>query len=917
MTDEPLYQEEDYFAHYGILRKSGRYPWGSGGTPAERAGTFLGMVDELKKQGFTPTQIAKSFETEEYPFNTTMLRATTTMARNAKKAADVATAEKLRAKGMSPTEIGKQMGRNESSVRALLAPGARNRQDRLTTTANMLREEIAQKGIIQVGKGVENQLGVVRNHFDTAIAMLRSEGYELRNVQVDQAGTGNKTNIKVLAKPGTEYKDIVKDLGQIKLIGQHSEDGGASFTKIKPPLQVSSKRIKVNYKEDGGDQADGVIYVRPGKEDLSLGSSRYAQVRIAVDGSHYLKGMAIYRDDLPDGVDLVFNTNKARADIGSNKLDAMKKLKRQKAEGDPKDPSKWTGPVDETNPFGSIVNQITKRDSNGKEKVTSAMNLVNEEGDWEKWSKTLSSQMLSKQSRTLIKERLDATYKAKKEGLDEILALNNPAIKKKLLEKYADELDGAAVHLKAAALPRQGTQVILPLKTIKDNEVYAPNFHDGENVVLVRYPHGGIFEIPELTVNNSLREGRKVLGTQPKDAIGISHKVAARLSGADFDGDTVLVIPNPGGRIKTKSPLKDLEGFDPQSRYPGYDGMPKLTPAYKGKLMGDVSNLITDMTIKGATDTEIAAAVRHSMVVIDAEKHNLNYKQSALDNNIASLKKKYQQNERGDARGGASTIISRAKSPVHVPERRLRKASEGGSIDPVTGKKVYVNTGRSYPDPKTGRTVFRTSKVKKLEYADDAHTLSSGTPKEELYASHSNRLKALANETRLHSLKTGRTPMSDSAKKVYAAQVETLSSKLNTALKNAPLERQAQILTDVKVKQLRADNPDMDKAELKKLQYLVLEESRSRLGAGKTRIHIEDDEWDAIQAGAISHSKLMEILDNADIDRVKELATPRQKVLMTSAKKAQAQRLLNGGATQAQVAATLGVSLTTLKNSLK
>lgn len=907
MTDEPLYQEEDYFAHYGILRKSGRYPWGSGGTPAERAGTFLGMVDELKKQGFTPTQIAKSFETEEYPFNTTMLRATTTMARNAKKAADVATAEKLRAKGMSPTEIGKQMGRNESSVRALLAPGARNRQDRLTTTANMLREEIAQKGIIQVGKGVENQLGVVRNHFDTAIAMLRSEGYELRNVQVDQAGTGNKTNIKVLAKPGTEYKDIVKDLGQIKLIGQHSEDGGASFTKIKPPLQVSSKRIKVNYKEDGGDQADGVIYVRPGKEDLSLGSSRYAQVRIAVDGSHYLKGMAIYRDDLPDGVDLVFNTNKARADLGSNKLAAMKELKRNKK----------TGEVDETNPFGSIVRQLTTRDSNGKEKVTSAMNLVNEEGDWEKWSKTLSSQMLSKQSRALIKERLEATYKAKKEGLDEILALNNPAIKKKLLEKYADELDGAAVHLKAASLPRQGTQVILPLKTIKDNEVYAPNFHDGENVVLVRYPHGGIFEIPELTVNNSLREGRKVLGTQPKDAIGISHKVAARLSGADFDGDTVLVIPNPGGRIKTKSPLKDLEGFDPQSRYPGYDGMPKLTPAYKGKLMGDVSNLITDMTIKGATDTEIAAAVRHSMVVIDAEKHNLNYKQSAIDNNIASLKKKYQQNERGDARGGASTIISRAKSPVHVPERRLRKASEGGSIDPVTGKKVYVNTGRSYPDPKSGKTVFRTSKVKKLEYADDAHTLSSGTPKEELYATHSNRLKALANETRLHSLKTGRTPMSDSAKKVYAPQVETLSSKLNTALKNAPLERQAQILTDVKVKQLRADNPDMDKAELKKLQYLVLEESRSRLNAGKARIYIEDDEWDAIQAGAISHSKLMEILDNADIDRVKELATPRQKVLMTSAKKAQAQRLLNGGATQAQVAATLGVSLTTLKNSLK
>lgn len=908
MTDiNTLHEDEDYFAHYGILRRSGRYPWGSGGTPEQRARTFLGMVDELKKQGFTPTQIAKSFSTDEHPYNTTMLRATTTMARNAKKAADVATAEKLRAKGVSNTEIGKQMGLNESSVRALLAPGARNRQDRLTTTAQMLRDEVADKGIIQIGRGVENQLGVVKNHLDTAIAMLRSEGYELKNVQVPQAGTSQKTNIKVLAKPGTTYKDIVTDLGQIKLIGQHSDDGGQTFTHIKPPLSVSSKRIKVNYKEDGGDQADGVIYVRPGKEDLSLGASKYAQVRIAVDGSHYLKGMAIYRNDLPDGVDLVFNTNKARADIGSNKLDAMKKLKTDKK----------TGAVDETNPFGSIVRQLTAKDSKGQEHVTSAMNLVNEEGDWGKWSKTLSSQMLSKQRPALIKERLDTTFAAKKKDLEEILALNNGAIQKKLLEKYADELDGAAVHLKAAALPRQATRVILPLKTIKDHEVYAPDFDDGENVVLIRYPHGGIFEIPELTVNNQHREGRRTLGVHPQDAIGISSKVAARLSGADFDGDTVIVIPNKGGKIKTKSPLKELEGFDPQSRYPGYDGMPKLSPSYKQKLMGDVSNLITDMTIKGAPDHEIAAAVRHSMVVIDAEKHNLNYKQSALDNNIASLKKKYQRNERSDARGGASTIISRAKSPIRIPERRLRKASEGGPFDPTTGKKIYVETKRSYPDPVTGKVVFRTTKVKKLEYADNAHTLSSGTDREVLYAEHSNRLKQLADETRVHSLKTTRVVQSDSAKRVYAPQVESLSAKLNTALKNAPLERQAQILTDVKVKQLRADNPDMDKAELKKLQFLVLSESRQRLGAGKDRIYIEEAEWEAIQAGAISHSKLLDILDNADIDRVKELATPRQHVLMTSAKKAQAQRLLNGGATQAQVANAMGVSLTTLKNSLK
>ena len=37
--------------------------------------------------------------------------------------------------------------------------------------------------------------------------------------------------------------------------------------------------------------------------------------------------------------------------------------------------------------------------------------------------------------------------------------------------------------------------------------------------------------------------------------------------------------------------------------------------------MGKISNLITDMTLKGATQDELARAVRHSMVVIDAEKH--------------------------------------------------------------------------------------------------------------------------------------------------------------------------------------------------------------------------------------------------------------------------------------------------------
>jgi hypothetical protein len=897
-----IISEDDYLAHYGIARKSGRYPWGSGGTPEQRSGSFLGMVKELRDKGMSDNEIAKGFG-----MNSTDFRVTTRIAKNAIKAADIARAEQLKARGLSNIAIGREMGRNESSVRALLADGVKDKTDRLQSTANMLRENVDSKGVIDVGKGVSNQLAISKDGLAAAVALLKSEGYEVHNVQLPQPG-GKKTNTLVLAKPGTSYRDIVSTPGSIKSVANYSDDNGRSFSAILPPLPVSSKRVAVNYKETGGEAADGVIYVRPGVKDLSLGGASYAQVRINVDGSHYLKGMAMYKDDLPPGVDLMFNTNKSKAELGNDKLAAMKPLKKDR-----------DGNVDEMNPFGSIVRQIGDKDERGRtSKLTSAMNLVNEEGDWDKWSKSLSSQMLSKQPPSLIKERLDETYANRRKNLDEINALTNPAVKKMLLEKEADSLDSAAVHLKAANMPRQRTQVILPINSMKPDEIYAPNFNDGENVVLVRYPHGGTFEIPELKVNNRHREARRLLG-QADDAVGIHSSVAARLSGADFDGDTVLVIPNPGGRIKSKPPLKELEGFDPQARYPGYEGMPKLSPIRKQRLMGDVSNLITDMTIKGAADFEIAQAVKHSMVVIDAEKHNLNHRQSAIDNNISGLKKKYQgtPGKPGTARSGASTLISQAKSPKRIPERELRRPADGGPVDPNTGARVYVNTNRSYVDKKTGETVFRTTSVKKLDYVDDAHTLSSGTVQEKLYADHSNRLKKMANEARLASIKTPPTKWNDSAKIAYAPEIKSLNAKLNLAYENKPRERQALALAEAKIAELKRANPDMDKAEIKKLEYLALKEARDRVGAEKNRIVPTDEEWAAIQAGAISNARLTEILKNADLDKVRELATPRAAPVMSAAKKARAQRLLQSGATQAQVAEALGVSLSTLKSFIK
>jgi hypothetical protein len=465
---------------------------------------------------------------------------------------------------------------------------------------------------------------------------------------------------------------------------------------------------------------------------------------------------------------------------------------------------------------------------------------------------------------------------------------------------------------------------------MKRTEAYVPSLRDGERIALVRFPHGGTFEIPELTVNNRNREARKILGSAAKDAIGIHHSVAERLSGADFDGDTVLVIPNNRGQVKSTPALQGLKGFDPQMyKIPKGSSIPKITSAAKQQEMGKVSNLITDMTLRGANTDELAAAIRHSMVVIDSEKHELDYKQSEKDNNIRHLKEKYQSIP-GKKGTGASTIISRAGSDVYIPERRLRKPSEGGPIDPVTGKKVYVPTGRTVPERKsrkdpttgkrvyvdTGRKVTKTERVDLLSITDDAHTISSGIRMEALYADHSNKLKAMANDARKAAVHTKPAPYQPSAAKAYSKEVASINAHLNLAKRNAPLERQAQLVANATVSQKRQANPDMDPADVKKIKNQALTTARTRTGAKKTKIKLSQSEWDAIQAGAISPSKLDEVLKHSDIDTVRALALPKHTPKMTATMRSRAQAMLAQGYTQAEVADQLGVGLTTLKVSI-
>lgn len=893
--------ENNDLAHYGTKRHSGRYPYGSGEDAFGSGRDFLSYVDAMKKEGLDEATIAKGVGLK----SSTQLRNMKSLAKKEIKSEQIAEAEKLKAKGYSPTAIGKKMGLNESSARALLDPAAKEKNKAVDELADLVRNSIETKKYVDIGAGVEHHLEVTRTKLDNAIAKLELEGYNKYYIKVPQIGTGLNTSLKVLAKPDVEYSEVRANRDHIQQIFGDSISDQHGFFGIQKPLSLDAKRVGIRYAEQGGTKADGVIFVRPNTKSVSLGSNRYAQVRIAVNGTHYLKGMAVYKDGLPEGVDVVFNTNKS--DTG-NKLDAMKPMKTIDGTKD--------GPIDESNPFGSSIKRQIGDDIPGAfgiKKLTSTMNIVNEEGDWEKWNRNLSTQFLSKQSTVLAKAQLDLTARNKRAEFEEIMTANNPEVRKKLLGSFADDMDSSAVHLKAAALPRQKTRVLFPLNKIAENEIYAPDFRDGEPVVLVRYPHGGIFEIPELRVNNRNPEGRKLLGVAPRDAVGIHHKVAERLSGADFDGDTVLVIPNPNGRIKNAPALKGLIDFDPKIQYKKYEGMPVMSERMKQTEMGKISNLITDMTIRRAPFEDIARAVRHSMVVIDAAKHELNYTQSYKDNNVAQLKTKYQ----GSPTAGAKTLISRSgtSSTIRVNQRRDARVGEGGAIDRTTGARRYVETGETYVNPQ-GKTVHRTEEVARLANVDDAHKLSSGTPIERLYAEHSNDLKKLGNEARLVMINTTSIPYSSAAKLAYASQVGSLTSKLKVAQKNAPLERHAQVLANGLFNQKKAEKPGMDKDEEKKVKFQALEIARVRVGASKSRIRIDADEWAAIQAGAITKQMLNNILDNSDLDQVKALATPRTKQGVASGKLSQARTMLANGHSRADIADALGISTSTLDKAL-
>ena len=951
----------DILMHYGVGHlnggHSGRYPWGSGDQPYQRSNEFAAMYKKLKDQGVSDEEIRKGMG-----MSTTEFRKKLNISSELQKINDISRAQELRDKGYGPTEIARLMsvdGRtlNESTIRGWLKESAIQSAAKTTSTAKSLKEAVDDKGVIDIGKGIELELGVSKTRLGNAAELLKDEGYNVYNIPVKQPGTGHYTTLQVVAAPGITREDILKDKSLIKYQTDYENDisnNGESNLGLQKPQSLDSKRIFIKYDEDGGSLKDGVIELRKGVDDISLGNSTYAQVRIAVDDKYFLKGMAVYSNDIPKGYDVLVNSNKPKG------TPAEKVFKEMKTKINPE-----TGKeeIDWDNPFGALVKQSKKGEDGllkggqyeyiGKDgkKHLSVINKLKEEGDWNDFSKTLSSQFLSKQPMQLITKQLDLSMKDKLAEYEAIQKIQLPELKKKLLISFAEECDKAAVDLKAAPVPGQSSKVILPSNDISDKEVYAPTYKTGQKVCLVRYPHEGIFQIAEVTVNNNNKKVRELFGNDIRDAIVINAKTADKLSGADFDGDYVTVLPvNSRVRVKSMDTLEGLKGFDTKKAYGARENdiyidskgqtqyrYPLLKKESKQRQMGTISNLITDMTLHGASKEELARAVRHSMTVIDAEKHKLDYTRSYKENNIAELKALYQpKNEKGQ--GGAATLFSRKKREVVVPERKDLNPEDKRTINPLTGEKQYENTGRKYyhyfKDKKTGEQLYNadgtpkrelreaTQKITEMANTKDARTLSSGTPQEEVYAKYANKLKALGNTARKEYLSVKSTVTNESAKKTYASEIASLSSKIRTAELNHPKERQATLIAnsvvDAKIKAYNLDYKT-DKKEINKLNQSALAAARVRVGASKkdTFVNITDREWEAIQNGAVNSTTIKKVLNNADEKKLKERAMPRQSLAVSPAKQSQIQSMQLAGYTIKEIAESLGYSVSTVSKYLK
>ena len=143
--------EDSILEHYGTKRHSGRYPWGSGENPYQRSGDFLSRVEELKKSGMKEKDILQTINDslpEEYKMGATEFRMAQRRAIHERQQLKYDRARALSQDGLGPTEIGREMGLSESTVRSMLKNDKPDKYTRTKEIAETLRKEVDKKGMI-------------------------------------------------------------------------------------------------------------------------------------------------------------------------------------------------------------------------------------------------------------------------------------------------------------------------------------------------------------------------------------------------------------------------------------------------------------------------------------------------------------------------------------------------------------------------------------------------------------------------------------------------------------------------------------------------------------------------------------------------------------------------------------------------
>ena len=138
--------QEDILMHYGVKRRSGRYPWGSGDNPYQHGGDFLSRVEELQRLGKSEKEIA-----QEIGLSTTDLRMQVRVAKHERRALQADRARSLRDDGKTLDEIASIMGfKNDSSVRALLNESTAENKNKARVTAEILKKEGIQITVVDM-----------------------------------------------------------------------------------------------------------------------------------------------------------------------------------------------------------------------------------------------------------------------------------------------------------------------------------------------------------------------------------------------------------------------------------------------------------------------------------------------------------------------------------------------------------------------------------------------------------------------------------------------------------------------------------------------------------------------------------------------------------------------------------------------